>query len=190
MSSPMDPSAGDSGGSDSKSDSDGSSKDSSDGSSEDSSETGSDGSNSDVDSGSAEVSTVVVIIGLGVLLVIGVIELTGIAQRKNAAKARQYLEENRRTVQMALSRGSGPMIDDIAMGLSLPAEHLPRLGTAIQRHRVTLSAYLSDGEVTVDETEGFCVALIGAIDDDPVLAPYLGTFKNTLVAQIEASEQP
>ena len=72
------------------------------------------------------------------------------------------------------------------MTLELPEEHVQRLGVAIQDHRGALTGYLSDGEVSSEEAEGFCGALVEAIHADPVLAPYLTSFGEKLASQIEA----
>ncbi len=176
---PGGPSAGESGASKSDSGDSGSGQQSDDSSKSDSSKS---------DSGQSEniLSTTVVVsvLALGALIVVGVLAISDTSQQSTRQRAQQYLQEHRRTVQMALSQGSGPMIDDIAMSLSLPAEHLPRLGAAVQRQRPGLSAYLSDGVVTIEEAEGFCAALVKAIDADPVLSPYVVALSDKLVESL------
>lgn len=180
---PGEPSVGDSGGSNSNSNSDNSSGNSN----SDGSLNGSIDGPSDDSANLLAISSVVSILGLGVLLVFGGLALTdGSKDGRRAEKAREYLKENRRGVQVALSRGSGPMIDDLAMDLALPAEQVARLGQVLQDHRDALSAYIDDGEVSLEEAEGFCVTMVQAIEADAALAPYMDALQARLLSTPEA----
>lgn len=181
----------------SKSDNSGSSKDSS-GSSQDNSAGGDDSSinktaqdsseqtgldSKDSSSNLASGSTVVVVLVAAVGLIYLTVALAaGGKDEEQREKARAFLEQNRRSIKTELARGAGPMVSDLAGILQVPPSEVVRVGVALQARRAALDAPLADATVTLEEADAFAIELLHALNDDPVLAPYVEELRTRAVA--------
>lgn len=66
---------------------------------------------------------------------------------------------NRRETEIALARGTGPWIDDVAARIALPAGLVPRLGAALHRQRDYLLGVLARDLLTTHDW----MAAVGAV---------------------------
>lgn len=91
------------------------------------------------------------------------------------ASADGYLDRHGREVQLALARGEGAFVDDVAAALHVPAALTPRVGAALRGARSALEEAL--GRASGAGADGRAPAFFGAVGRalaaDPVLAGYL-----------------
>jgi len=88
----------------------------------------------------------------------------------------KYTAQHERGIRLALSRGEGPFVLDVADNLGLPQTALPVLANTLRRARKDLEPFLvdtdGDGISTVDG-QGFVEQLTRTLEAEPTLAPYV-----------------
>jgi len=91
----------------------------------------------------------------------------------DVAAVEDYLDQNRRPIRVALARGAGLLVDDLATAMSLPGALVPVLGATLHDHQSRLDRWLADAEVSRADVEGFTRDLAAALDSEPRLAPFV-----------------
>lgn len=98
---------------------------------------------------------------------------------------------DRREIEVALARGNGTWVDDVATRLALPAGLVPRLGAALQRQRPYLLGVLAPGPLT---TRDWISAVGAAACCDPWLRafaePRIGCTPPVLMSDADAAPRP
>ncbi|MCC6622875.1 MAG: hypothetical protein IT385_16570 [Deltaproteobacteria bacterium] len=84
-----------------------------------------------------------------------------------------YLERHQQEVRIALARGDGPFVADLAQTLALPAPLVPHLGAVVRAARPALEPSVGSGPVDREGARAFARELVRALHDDQTLAPYL-----------------
>ncbi|TNF32789.1 MAG: hypothetical protein EP329_09215 [Deltaproteobacteria bacterium] len=100
--------------------------------------------------------------------------------------AKDYLERRRRPIRVALARGSGLFVDDLATVLELPRDAVPTLGAALQAHQPRLDRWLAAADLTRDDVVGFSDDLRAAIASEPRLTPYVEAARARLTRDLPA----
>ncbi|MFO0750716.1 MAG: hypothetical protein U1F43_34360 [Myxococcota bacterium] len=126
----------------------------------------SDGNGSDGSDTNALLITGAVVLGLSVAA-------TVIALTADDDSSFSYLERHQQEVRVALARGDGPFVGDVAQRLGLPAPLIPHLGRVLRRARPDLEPELAGGHIDKARARAFARALVAALASDPLLAPYL-----------------
>lgn len=118
-------------------------------------------------------------IGLYILtgaLLLGATTIVGLVLI-NQAEPVAYTTRHERGIRLALTRGEGPFILDVADNLRLPRELLPTLGMTLRNARPSLEPHLvaADPEVglTRDDGRRFAESLARALMAEPALTPYV-----------------
>lgn len=136
------------------------------------------GSNSDTSgsgtSGDGDGSSVGLYILTGALL-LGATTIVGIVLMNNAEPV-AYTTRHERGIRLALARGEGPFVLDVADNLRLPRTLLPTLGRALRASRKTLEVHLvatdADG-LSRESGRRFAEGLVRALQTEPTLLPYV-----------------
>jgi len=102
---------------------------------------------------------------LGALTTIGGVLTTVVALEAEPSSAVQ----NRRQIEIDLTRGYGDWMNDLAAELGLPAGLVPHLGLALKNHRATLSDALAVTPVRIDVWQR---TLADALCCDPWIYPF------------------
>lgn len=149
----------------------------SDGSSQGSSDTHSETSGTVTTRGSDQAKTSAV--GLYILtgaLILGATTLGAVLLLNQSDEPAAYLRRHDRGIRLALVRGEGPFVLDVADNLGLPPTLLPLLGQTLRGARKTLEPHLvpAPGEtIATEDGERFAEALARALEAEPALAPYV-----------------
>jgi len=89
---------------------------------------------------------------------------------EDAISLERYLERHRQEVRVAVVRGDGPFVRDLAEGLALPEPLIAPLGEALRAHRAALEAPLAEpGPMSRMRAGRFLLALRDAVQSDPLL---------------------
>lgn len=92
-----------------------------------------------------------------------------------------YFDQHRQAIRVAVVRGDGPFVRDLAQALELPAALIPALGEVLQDARPGLEPILiEDGPFDRDRAWRFATRLVGAIEADERLAPAIGRLRERL----------
>lgn len=170
--------------------SDGSKSDnSSDGSSDSKSETS--GTVTTGDKNAESSSNVGLYILTGALL-LGATTIVGLVLI-NQAEPVAYMTRHERGIRLALTRGEGPFILDVADNLRLPRELLPTLGMTLRNARASLEPHLvaDDPEIGLTREDGrrFAESLARALHAEPALTPYVSRLMDEAAVVMGASER-
>ncbi len=156
--------------------SDGSKTDkSSDGSSDDSSNTHSETSGTVSTKGEEGSSNAVGLYILTGALILGATTLGAVLLMSGDEPAK-YVAQHERGIRLALSRGEGPFVLDVADNLGLPQAALPVLANTLRRARPDLEPYLvdTDGDgISKVDGQRFVEQLTRTLELEPALAPYV-----------------
>ncbi|MCC6622461.1 MAG: hypothetical protein IT385_14450 [Deltaproteobacteria bacterium] len=117
---------------------------------------------------------------LVVFVLLGVTTVGGLVAWTVSDEEMSYLDQHRQDIRVALARGDGPFVRDVAAGLRLPPELVPALGEALRAHRASIEPALAGEEVA---PAGFARALDRAVRADPRLAPY----SREILSRLQAS---
>lgn len=95
-----------------------------------------------------------------------------------------YLQEHQQEVRIALARGDGPFVADLAQSLALPGSLVPHLGAVIRAARPALEPPVASGPVDREGARTFSKELVRALHEDAVIAPYVD---RALTVAVEAA---
>jgi len=121
---------------------------------------------SESDSENALLITGAVLLGLSVTATVVVLTEDG-------GDDFSYLQKHQQEVRIALARGDGPFVSDLAERLTLPAALVPHLGEVLRAARPALEPPVADGPVDRERANTFSRELVRAIHEAPALTPYL-----------------
>jgi hypothetical protein len=171
--------------------SDGSKSDkSSDGSSDDSSNTHSETSGTVSTKGKEGSSNAVGLYILTGALILGATTLGAVLLMSGDEPAK-YVAQHERGIRLALSRGEGPFVLDVADNLGLPQAALPVLANTLRKARADLEPYLldSDGDgISKVDGQRFVEQLTRTLEHEPTLAPYVLKVRHEVERLLTPSE--
>lgn len=111
----------------------------------------------------------------------------------NKAEPVAYTTRHERGIRMALTRGEGPFILDIADNLRLPRELLPTLGMTLKNARPSLEPHLvaDDPVVGLTKEDGrrFAENLARALMAEPALTPYVSRLMDEAAVVMGAAKR-
>lgn len=125
-----------------------------------------DDNSSDADGSEALLITGAVLIGISV---VG----TVVAFTASDDDSFSYLERHQQEVRVALAKGDGAFVTDIAQSLKLPHALVSHLGEVLHAARPELEPSLAETRIDRERARAFSKAMVSAIASDPVLAPYV-----------------
>lgn len=124
---------------------------------------------------------------LGATTIVGILLL-------NRSEPVAYTTRHERGIRLALTRGEGPFVLDVADNLRLPRDLLPTLGEALRRARSDLEPHL----IAVDPERGFTTEdgrlfaekLARALHAEPRLTPYVQTLMDEIAVVVGSPAAP
>jgi hypothetical protein len=129
---------------------------------------------------SAGVTSLLVTIGVPILVAALILSLTwnttsAPAERRTAAL--MYLRQNHNELEQDLATGAGPLVNDLAATLELPADHVPALGALLRAHRGELREKAALKTLNPDRAVDFFRTIVELAKADPKLSGDLEALK-------------
>lgn len=115
-------------------------------------------------------------VALGFVPVDVFITVMAVASDGELTALERYLDAHRQEVRVALSRGQGAFVRDVAHALALPDGLVEPLGAALRAHRGALEAALTEPRpIAREQALRFIAALREALASDPRLLEHTRT---------------
>jgi hypothetical protein len=130
---------------------------------------------------SAGLTSLLVTIGIPVLvagLILSLTWNTTSAPVARSAAAVVYLRQNHNELEQDLATGAGPLVNDLAATLELPADHVPALGALLKAHRGELREKATLKTLNPDRAVDFFRTLVELAKADPKLSGDLEALKS------------